>query len=110
MVSILAPSAAKLAAKREADAGAASSAVAEPSPGAAEPPSPASPLLRRAAAAYAAASAALSELPNSCFAASPPTPHPGYSLQQRAGAALWTAALYGALGLVCGGAGQARPA
>jgi hypothetical protein len=60
------------------------------------------------AAAFAEASSFVASLPNSAFEAAPPAPHPGYSLAQRAGAAAWTAALYGALGLVCGGAGQAR--
>ena len=47
----------------------------------------------------------LDTLPSSCFAPAPPPL--SYSLQQRAAAAVYTALLYGALGLVCGGAGQA---
>jgi hypothetical protein len=60
------------------------------------------------AAALAEVSCFVRSLPNSCFEAAPPAPHPGYTLAQRAAAAAWTAALYGVLGLVCGGAGQAR--
>jgi hypothetical protein len=133
MVSILAPS----AAKNEARGGGAKPASSAPSADAAAPGGAAAaaadgdaapgeqpgasgaPLsaagvpglggawLRQATELAAAATAALSALPNSCFAAAPPPPHPGYTLPQRAGAALWTAVLYGALGLVCGGAGQA---
>lgn len=129
MVSILAPSAAKNAAlgtgeggvERDSskdtlsegaggtpggdDAAALTDASTEAPPEAALPAPGVGLVLRQA---VAAASAALSTLPNSCFALAPPPPHPGYSLPQRAGAALWTAVLYGGLGLVCGGAGQAR--
>ena len=128
MVSILAPSAAKNAAlgagegggERDSsedtydaggapggDAAAADAASADALLAEAAPPG-LGVLLRQAGALVSAAAAALSTLPNSCFAVAPPPPHPGYSLPQRAGAALWTAVLYGALGLVCGGAGQAR--
>ena len=126
MVSILAPSAAKNAARgggaqtaspaTSADAAApggavAAAAAADAAPGeplaAAGAPGLGVAWLRQATELAAAATSALSALPNSCFAAAPPPPHPGYSLPQRAGAALWTAVLYGALGLVCGGAGQA---
>ena len=129
MVSILAPSAAKNAAlgtgeggvERDSskdtlsegaggtpggDAAAASTDASTEAPPEAALPAPGLGLLLRQA--VAAATAALSTLPNSCFALAPPPPHPGYSLPQRAGAALWTAVLYGGLGLVCGGAGQAR--
>ena len=133
MVSILAPSAAKNEARgggvqpaspaTSADAAAPGGAVAAVADAAAAPAEPlgasgaalaaagfpglGGAWLRQATELAAAATAALSALPNSCFAAAPPPPHPGYSLPQRAGAALWTAVLYGALGLVCGGAGQA---
>jgi hypothetical protein len=127
MVSILAPSAAKVAAAGscelpfiEARAMAAANAdVADTNSDADDTVTDATALAAASgaapapgdsglAAALAEASCFVRSLPNSCFEAAPPAPHPGYTLAQRAAAAAWTAALYGVLGLVCGGAGQAR--
>jgi hypothetical protein len=114
MISILAPSAAKLAAAGGADAAAAAAAFGpDASASSAAVPGPPDALASADAPASlalwaAAVAQGIAALPNSCFEPAPPPPHPGYSLPQRAAAAAWTAALYGALGLACGGAGQAR--
>ena len=124
MVSILAPSAAKNAAASEPcelpgappSADAPQVAATPLQPGADAPAGRAQPpgadlrdaLGARWARFVAAAACELEALPNSAFAAAPPPPHPGYSPPQRVAAAAWTALLYGALGLACGGAGQAR--
>ncbi len=122
MVSTLAPSAAKNAAASEpcelpepaaeAQTQPADALSAAAPPALASPPPPGAELSAALRARWALLSAQvaceLDSLPNSAFAVAPPAPHPGYTPAQRLAAAAWTAALYGAFGLVCGGAGQAR--